>query len=86
MVASDGVWDAHEKMKRVANMSRSWPLDFCPSRMIQVGGGGCLVMGVRGWLCGGAAMATQPRLPALPRSPPAAAATALPSLQSIIFA
>lgn len=35
-LASDGVWDAHEKMSRVANMSRGWPLNAYPQRMIQV--------------------------------------------------
>lgn len=35
LVASDGVWDAYEKMGRVGQMLRSWTLDTCPQRLIQ---------------------------------------------------
>lgn len=59
MVASDGVWDAFEKMTRVGTMARSWPLETCPARMIQVrwgsssggsgGGDGRRVGACRGW-------------------------------------
>ena len=35
IVASDGVWDAFDKMTRASSMSRSWPLEQAPSRMIQ---------------------------------------------------
>ncbi|KAL4855356.1 putative protein phosphatase 2C 15 [Chlorella vulgaris] len=35
LVASDGVWDAYEKMNRLGSMLRSWTLDTCPQRLIQ---------------------------------------------------
>lgn len=35
LVASDGVWDAYEKMSRIGSMLRSWSLDLCPQRLIQ---------------------------------------------------
>jgi hypothetical protein len=35
MVASDGVWDAFGKMSKVMGMSRAWPVEQAPSRMIQ---------------------------------------------------
>lgn len=43
LVASDGVWDAYEKMSRIGQMLRGWSLDTCPQRLIQarreLGGG-----------------------------------------------
>ncbi len=38
MVGSDGVWDAFDKMTKVGTMSRSWTLDTCADRMVQVSG------------------------------------------------
>ncbi|PSC76687.1 putative phosphatase 2C 15 isoform X1 [Micractinium conductrix] len=35
LVASDGVWDAYEKMTRMNSMLRSWTLDSSPQRLIQ---------------------------------------------------
>lgn len=29
LIASDGVWDAFEKMLRVCRMARSWPVEVC---------------------------------------------------------
>lgn len=36
LVASDGVWDAYEKMSRIGSMLRTWSLDSSPQRLIQV--------------------------------------------------
>ena len=36
MVGSDGVWDAFDKMTKVGAMSRSWPLEVCADRLVQV--------------------------------------------------
>jgi hypothetical protein len=41
MVGSDGVWEAYENMTRVQATSRSWNLDFAPSRVIQAVVRGC---------------------------------------------
>jgi lipopolysaccharide/colanic/teichoic acid biosynthesis glycosyltransferase len=46
LVASDGVWDAYEKMTRIGGMLRSWSLDSAPQRLIQVGGW------QQGWVAG----------------------------------
>lgn len=35
LVASDGVWDAYEKMNRIGGMLRTWSLDTAPQRLIQ---------------------------------------------------
>lgn len=35
LVASDGVWDAFDKMSRAGAMSRSWSTEMVPTRMIQ---------------------------------------------------
>ncbi|KAL4444168.1 hypothetical protein ABPG75_011905 [Micractinium tetrahymenae] len=35
LVASDGVWDAYEKMNRIGSMLRTWSLDSSPQRLIQ---------------------------------------------------
>jgi len=35
LVASDGIWDAFDKMSRAGGMSRSWSTDTAPTRMIQ---------------------------------------------------
>lgn len=34
MLASDGVWDAFDHMSRVFKLSRNWPVDVVPQRMI----------------------------------------------------
>jgi hypothetical protein len=41
LVASDGVWDAYEKMTRIGSMLRNWSLDTCPQRLIQARRCGC---------------------------------------------
>jgi len=41
MMGSDGVWEAYENMTRVQATSRSWNLDFAPSRVIQAVVRGC---------------------------------------------
>jgi len=35
LVASDGIWDAFDKMSRAGSMSRTWSTDTAPTRMIQ---------------------------------------------------
>jgi hypothetical protein len=35
LVASDGIWDAYDKMSRASGMSRGWSTEVAPSRMIQ---------------------------------------------------
>lgn len=35
MIASDGIWDAYDKMSRASGMTRNWSTDSTPSRMIQ---------------------------------------------------
>lgn len=35
LVASDGIWDAFDKMSRAGGMSRSWSTEAAPTRMIQ---------------------------------------------------
>ena len=53
LVASDGVWDAYEKMTRMNSMLRSWTLDSSPQRLIQVGGWvGGWVHAKYGWVGG----------------------------------
>ncbi len=34
LIASDGVWDAFPKRKKVGAMTRTWPLDVAPSKVI----------------------------------------------------
>ncbi len=34
LIASDGVWDAFPKRKKVGTMTRTWPLDVAPSKVI----------------------------------------------------
>jgi serine/threonine protein phosphatase PrpC len=34
LIASDGVWDAFPKMKKAGTMTRTWPLDVAPSKLI----------------------------------------------------